>query len=267
MAATGKRATRRRYVQLATALAFFVLSLGIVGGIAYFMLTRPGQLDARMCPKDGPVGHTVVLIDTTDPFTFTQKEAFSVLFKDLVERQTPEGQLLSLFVLGESFQQNAKPVVELCNPGNEKGKTELTANLQKLRRTYEQDFLQPLERQAEQLVGTQPAKFSPILEMLQLVSINGFRREDVRGERRLVVLSDMLHNTPQFSMYKQVPDYGSFAATPYGQKTQLQMEGVKVELHYLMNTPALQTRKNLQFWEEHFKKAGARIVAVRPLEG
>jgi len=42
---------------------------------------------------------------------------------------------------------------------------------------------------------------------------------------------------------------------------------VEVELHYLMNAPQLQTKRNLKFWEDYFNKAGARIVAVRPLEG
>ena len=46
-----------------------------------------------------------------------------------------------------------------------------------------------------------------------------------------------------------------------------ELRDVEVELHYLMNTPHLQTNRNLQFWIDYFNKAGARIVAVRPLEG
>jgi len=34
-----------------------------------------------------------------------------------------------------------------------------------------------------------------------------------------------------------------------------------------VNTPALQTRRNLKFWEDWFDRAGARIVRVDPLEG
>lgn len=267
MAKVGRREEQRRRRGYAIAAALGLVVIAAVVGGTYFMASQPGELDARMCPAKGPIGHTVVLIDTTDPFTFTQRQAFSVVFKDLVRRQTPEGQLLSVFVLGEQFEENAKPVVELCNPGSDAGKNEFTATLEKLRKTYEEGFLQPLEAQAEQLARSEPAKFSPILEMLQLASINGFRREAAKGEHRLVLVSDMLHNTPQFSMYKQVPEYSAFAASGYGQKTQLRLEGVKVELHYLMNSPALQTRRNLQFWEAHFTKGGARIMAVRPLEG
>jgi len=34
-----------------------------------------------------------------------------------------------------------------------------------------------------------------------------------------------------------------------------------------MNTPQLQTQRQLKFWEEWFAAAGARIVAVQPMEG
>ena len=77
----------------------------------------------------------------------------------------------------------------------------------------------------------------------------------------------MLHNTPQLSMYKGHVDYPAFASSTYGQKAQLELRGVEIEIHYLMNTPELQTKRNLKFWEDYFEKAGARIVAVRPLEG
>jgi hypothetical protein len=103
--------------------------------------------------------------------------------------------------------------------------------------------------------------------MLQLVGINAFRKHDVKGERRLIIISDMLHNTPQFSMYRGPVDYETFAASKYGRKAQLELRDVEVELHYLINNPQLQTKRNLKFWEDYFIKAGAQIVAVRPMEG
>ncbi len=143
----------------------------------------------------------------------------------------------------------------------------MTANLRKLRRQYEERFLEPLNKQAEGLVSAEPAKYSPIFEMLQMVSINSLRKHDVRGERELIIFSDMLHNTPQFSMYKGAADFAAFAGSDYGRKLTLDLRDVRVELNVLINSPQLQTKRNLAFWEAYFNKAGARIVAVRPLEG
>jgi hypothetical protein len=268
MAQLGRRARQRRNREVFLGTLAILVVLCVVGGATYFLMSRAAGLDKQtLCPATGPTSHYVLLVDTTDPLTFTQKEAFKVTMKELIEKRVPEGGLLSVFVLGEDFKENAKPLVELCNPGNGRDKSELTSNLRQLDKQYQERFLEPLLKQSEALVATQPAKASPIFEMMQLVAINGFRKHDIKGERRLVVMSDMLQNTPQFSMYKGPVDYPAFATSTYGQKAQLELRGVKVEIQYLLNTPQLQTRRNMQFWEDYFDKAGARVVAVRPLEG
>jgi hypothetical protein len=268
MATLGKRARRRRLRNVIFGVLGFVFVVAAVLGSGYYVMSRPPDVDkASLCPASGPKGHYVLLVDKTEPLTFTQKEAFTVMLRELVERRIPEGYLVSVFVLGEDFKETAKPMVELCNPGTGEDKSELTDNLRRLKRQYQTRFLEPLLKQTDSLLASQSAKYSPIFEMLQFVAINGFRAHDVKGERRLVVMSDMLQNTPQFRMYDGPVDYPSFAASTYGQKAQLELRGVEVEIHLLMNAPQLQTRRNMKFWEDYFEKAGARIAAVRPLEG
>ena len=262
-----RQAERARRQVLLGGLAFAV-AIAIAAGAAWAWYERPAGLDASLCPADGPKGHYVLLVDKTDPLTFTQKQAFQVRLRELVERRTPQGYLLSVFVLGESFRDNAKPLVELCNPGDGTGRSALTANLAHLKRQYDERFIAPLMAEADALQATTPARTSPIFEMLQLVGINAFQSRGVKGERRLIVMSDMLQNTTQFSMYRGgLPDFAAFAQTDYGRKAQAQLPGVEVELDVLVNTPALQTRRNLEFWEDYFDQAGARIVRVDPLEG
>jgi hypothetical protein len=245
-----------------------VLVIAIAGFVAQFFLQKERPLHTEtLCPADGPLGHVVLLVDKTDPLTFTQKQAFGVLLDDIVTRRVAPGFLISVFVLGEDFTQTAKPLLEICNPGQGEGKSELNANLKRLHLQYEARFREPLLAQAEALQSASPARYSPILEMLQITSINGFRKHSAAGERRLIVVSDMLHNTAQFSMYKAGVDFRTFSASDYGKKTHLDLANVTVELHYLMNYPQLQTRRHLLFWEELFAKAGAKVVAVRPMEG
>jgi hypothetical protein len=269
MARRSQQQVSRARKQFWIASIVFLGVLAVLGAFAYEMLhPPPPPVDSSsLCPATGARGHYVLLVDKTDPLTFTQKEAFSVTLRDLVEKRIPVGYLLSVFVLGEDFKENAKPLVELCNPGTGEDKSEFSANPKQLKRQYQTRFLEPMLMQSEALTATQSAKFSPIFEMLQLVGINAFRKHDVAGERRLIVMSDMLHNTQQFTMYKGPVDFAAFAASPYGQKSQLNLPKVEVEIHYLINTPQLQTKRNLKFWEEYFNKAGARIVAVQPLEG
>ena len=268
MAVRGRRARSRQSHHLLLGILALVFVVGVAGGLLYFGFNKePGIDSATLCPAKGPRGHYVLLVDKTDPMNFTQKQAFTVFLDELIRKRVPEGYLLSVFALGEDFKATAEPLVELCNPGSGEGKSALTNNLERARRAYEEKFIKPLMKQAEALQGTQPAKASPIFEMLQLVAINGFRKHGVQGERRLLLMSDMLHNGTSFSMYRAVPDYAAFATTEYGRKTQADLHDVKVELYYLLNTPQFQTRRNLKFWEDYFDKSGARLVEVRPLEG
>jgi hypothetical protein len=265
--ASRRQAERARREVMLGAIAF-VVAIAIAGGAAWAYFSRPADaLDAQLCPPGGPTGHYVLLVDKTDPLTFTQKQAFEVRLRELVQHRTPKGYLLSVFVLGESFRDNARPLVELCNPGDGSDRSALTANLARLKHQYDEGFIAPLMNEADALQSATPSPTSPIFEMLQLVGINAFQARGIRGEKRLIVMSDMLHNTTQFTMYRGQPDFGEFARSDYGRRVQAQLPGVDVELDMLMNTPQRQTRRQLKFWEDYFDKAGARIVLVEPLEG
>jgi len=268
MSSYGTRAKRRAIWQVLIGIGFSLFAVAIGGGLLYHQLTQKKPLDkTSLCPADGPLGHIVLLVDKTDPLNFTQRQAFTVTLRELVTTKVPEGHLFSIFVLGEKFEQSAQPLIELCNPGSDVGKSEFTANLKRLHQQYDERFVKPLEEVATSLVANEPANASPIFEMLQLVGINGFRKHAVNGPRRLVVMSDMLHNTPQFTMYREGVDFDVFQSTDYAKKSRADLQGVSVELHYLMNTPRLQTRRSLSFWERYFEQAGARLTDVRRLEG
>lgn len=268
MAVKGRRAKHRQRKHLFLAIFFIALVVGAAAAFAYLKLqAQPTPNAATLCPAEGPRGHYVLLVDKTDPLNFTQKQSFNVFLEDLVKRRVPEGYLLSVFVLGEDFKSTAEPLMELCNPGTGDNKSALTSNVERARRTYEEKFIKPLLSQAEALQSTQPAKLSPILEMVQLVAITGFRKHDVQGERRLFLMSDMLHNAASLSMYRGTPSYLEFAGTDYGRKTKAALKDVHVELHYLLNAPQLQTRRNLLFWEHYFREAGVQQIQVQLLEG
>lgn len=270
MARLGRHARKQRTLAIACGIGILFFICVVTAVTVYMKInSEPGLNKMTLCPASGPQGHYVLLVDKTDPLNFTQKQAFSVTLSEIIEKRTPPGYLLSIFVLGEDFKASAEPLIELCNPGTGAEKSAWTANPKKLRQQYERNFVEPMRKQAEALMSTTPAKTSPVLEMVQLVGINAFRKQGVKGERRLIILSDMLHNTSQFSMFRSPAEYEYtvFSATTYGKKTQIDLGGAEVELLYLLHTPQFQTRKNLLFWENHFKNSGARVVAVQPLEG
>lgn len=268
MARQSSRAKKQQLKFILIGTVSLIAAITIIFAAAYFYWQRTPPADPiTLCPADGPAGHYVLLIDKTDPLNFVQKQAFDVVLRDLIENRVPQGYLLSIFELNEDFTSSAQPLIQMCHPGTGAEASSLVSNVDKLKRQYTERFKSPVENILTSLVATKPANLSPIFEMLQLAAINGFAAHPLRGEQRLIIMSDMLHNTAEFSMYKSPTTFSEFEATPYGRKSLSRLKGVDVEIYYLMNAPKLQTRRQLKFWEEYFEQAGARIVSVTPLEG
>ena len=262
-------AQRRRRREIFLGVLTLALALTLAGGaVVLFFGTQDDTLEPNtLCPESGPKGHVILLVDKTDPFNFTQKQAFLQYLAEFGRGKVAEGELFSVFALGADFTSNARPVFEMCNPGKGEDKNIWTSNPEKLRRLFDDRFIAPMGALADQLASETPAANSPIMEMLQLVAINGFRARNVTGPRRLHVVSDMLQNTAGFSQYRGETDFQVFRDTAQFQKVRTDLSKVDVEITYLLTNPTRQNRRHLKFWEDYFQDLGAAIVSVRLLEG
>lgn len=261
-------AEKKRRQEQRTIAGLVAFLLAAVGAVTWYLLQPKVETNKlTLCPADGPLGQYVVLVDNTDPYNFIQRQAFVQGLKSLADTVVPQGYLLTVYALGQDFKENAEPVFEKCNPGTAVGMSELDSNPKRAQARYEREFRGPVTQLDNVLMQDKPADKSPIFEMLQLVAINSFRANNVQGPKTLIVYSDMLANTPDFSMFSGLPEFDSFAESSYGQRSQTRLDGVRVELNYLMKYPKLQNRKQLAFWERYFERAGARLVAVTPVEG
>lgn len=250
-----------------------MLGLVAVGGAAamlYVNFSRETFDKETLCPSAGPKGQYVVLIDNTSPFPFTQKMALSQRLKTLVTDDLPEGYLLSVFLLGEDFKKNEKPLFERCNPGQWKDREKFTNNKKFVDRDFKQKFAKPFDDIVRKISLEERSKNSPIFQMLQLVGINGFSNANVTGDRKLIVYSDMLANMPEFTMYKAaLPAYSDFRKTPYGQNAVAPgLKDASVVINMLAaDQKTLQNGKLAAFWEQYFQDNGASVEEVSRVEG
>ncbi|MCQ4260977.1 MULTISPECIES: hypothetical protein [Pseudomonadaceae] len=268
MARRSKLAQKKHNIAIAMMVAAVITMIAIGGAIAYLYMGRDEPVDSvTLCPAPGPEGHTVLLVDNTDPMNFIQRQAMTQRLKEAADKLVPEGHMVSVFVLGESFTDNAMPIFEKCNPGTGEGKNSLNSNPKRIKKRFVDEFQGPLVRLRDQVVLDTPSDRSPIFEMLHLLSINGFSRIDAQGPRTLIIFSDMLQHMPEFSMFKALPEFKAFRESTYGRKSQARLEGVEVHLNYLLNHPKLQTNKQASFWEQYFDNSGAHLVSVKAFEG
>lgn len=223
-----------------------------------------------LCPSGGANGQYVVLIDNTSPFPFTQKVALKQRLRDMVLNKVPTGAMLTVFVLGEDFKHNEEPVFEKCSPGQWVDGEGMNKTKKFVDKDFNEKFAKPLEAVVNRIPLDVRGKASPIFEMLQLVSIRGFGHDKAKGDKTLIIYSDMAANTAEFTMYKNPQlKYKDFAKTTYVERvTAPALENASVTINMMATEPSVTPYlKRSEFWAQYFSANKASLDHVDPMEG
>jgi len=254
--------------QIMAAAVMLIFIAVVIFALGYYALNQPEENDELFCPAQGPKDHLVLLVDKSEKLNFTQRSAITTRYEALLKQELSEGDMLSVFAMGANVQENATPLFQRCHPGDTRGKSELTDNLARIEKRYRQEFLDPALSILTKQSLTVESESSPIIETLQIVSINSFQRFNSTGQKRLVLVSDMIQHTDGYSMYRdKQPEFPRFKDTPFGKKSSVNLQGVMVELNYVFNYPNLQTRRNSLFWEHLIDESGGSLVKINKVEG
>lgn len=242
--------------------ALIALIVGVIGagGALKYSLSESSPIDPEtLCPVDHVVPHTVILVDRTDRLT----EDHVILFERAVEAEAsalPIAGRLSIFTIEGEVRSVPEPVFSVCKPAEGKDAHWFHENKRRMQAQHEMRFASPLAAVLERLGKPAEADVSPILETIQSVArLPEF--SPAAGVRRLVIVSDLLQNTPEYSQYRTLPDYDIFRDTPYASTVMAALTGVEVEIVYLPNRAAAlrQTPEHLDFWIRYFTDRGAIV--------
>lgn len=161
------------------------------------LLAGPPREADTLCLRSGAVGHTLILVDKSDPWSPVQAERLKRLVKKTGEA-LPANQLLSVYVFSDAFEPNFPPLLALCNPG--RTASEWIGNPRRDYVRWVERFGRPLDEALTVLAQPARGHLSPIAEAIGDVLA---RRENrpATGERSLILVSDMLQNSAQFSVF------------------------------------------------------------------
>ena len=247
-------------------LAVGVVLAAMVISSAYLKTNQVDIDRATFCPLNTPVPHTVVLVDRSDVFSPNQEQAVSALMRRLLH-EIDVGERLSLFILDYQNYANPKAVFSMCNPGRGEQANALYQNPAKLRRRFVEFFEGPMTAEFERLKSVEEAPRSPVMEIIRAISLLPEFGADL-PRRRLIVVSDLIQNMPEYSQYKESLEFAPFIVTDYGRDLRAALRGVAVDLIYLQRPrfrPA-KANQHINFWRDYFQDAGAilgRIDRIR----
>lgn len=227
-----------------------------------------GDRGEDLCLQGKPIkGHTVILIDTTDPLSAEENRQLRKRVEQVREKVAKDAKLSVFFIDDKSADMLDEQFCR-CNPGSASDANPLVSAPRRIAKKWNTSFGTPLDS-ALHLASARPAsRSSPIMEAITYVT----EREDFAASipgRRIVLISDLVQHSAVYSLLRGASTYASFQRQARDEGMIPDLKGAEVEIDQLMrpNYRLVQTDRLRDFWRSYFRDAGVsadvRIRAVR----
>lgn len=252
---------------------FIIIIIGVIiasGGYSLLEITKKQDIDEETnCPSKGITKHSAILIDTTDNYTPVQK----IWIKNQLEKiikATEKHEKVSVYTIDETYEGALLPLISQCNPGDASNISSLTGNKKLTQMNWENNFIKPLHGEFNELLNKKESNHSPIMEIIQAISIAAFQSEKSSVKKKLFVFSDMIQNTSNVSHYNGSLKFEEFHNSPEYLKVRTDLRGVVVKIFYMRRPDAEDIQKGTtlaQFWADYFNSMDAVIDSIKSGEG
>ena len=255
----------RREIMLPLGLGVLLL----VGVVVFYQLgTKVPETDDRLCPREtGPVGATVLLLDTSDPLTPKHRAELERLAGQIAsEHASPmgiaPGELLAVYELTQDPGDPAQ-LIEVCRPFTVPKDRTWRDDIHRGRKFDERDWERFEKALADGFPAreSEPSPTSPLLETIAVLAARHLpgKRGDEGFKVHLVVFSDLLQHSPRFSHYGPYPDAKDMRARARELLTDL--TGAHVSLFRLerQKYAKWQTERHYYWWTELVQEQGGWI--------
>jgi hypothetical protein len=264
---------QRRQKKKAVGWFFIILIGGVilaVGGYALDQIIKKQDIEeATNCPVKGISKHSVILIDTTDNYLPVQKIWIKNQLGKII-KATEKHEKVSVYTIDENYKNTLLPLKSQCNPGDASDINPLTGNKKMKQMDWENEFIEPLHGEFNELLNKKESNHSPIMEIIQAISIAAFQSEISSVKRKLFVFSDMIQNTSEVSHYKGSLKFKEFSESPAYLKIRTDLQGVFVKIFYMRRPGAAEIQKgntHAQFWADYFNSMDATFDSIKFGEG
>jgi serine/threonine protein kinase len=256
-----------RWLSVLTVVATLIFG-ALAARLVYVQRTTPDLDQTTMCPVNGAKGLIVLLLDATNSISPFQQADLRRHLQDIQET-VPEYCALDVYTVSAAKDGLLKSVgASVCNPGYGRNARAFTSNPHVMKEKWKKRFSLPLNAVLASMLVTPPSDQSPILEGIQSVAVAEFGKLPAgTTTRKLIIVSDMLPNTPEYSQYHGIESFDEFRRSSYYRRVRPDLHGVEVELYYLRRDQGPQVKQHIEFWERYFADSGATLVHVVLVQG
>ena len=242
----------------------FGLVIVIFGIIVYFAFSSKESTEidvVTLCPMNAELteAHTIFMIDATDKVT----ERYTKRLKQhiaKIERSMKKYDKLTILVLSDSEDNYIEEKFSMCSPGRGKDIDPLVGSVKIAEAKWKKTFHLPLEKLLGELENLREAKKTPLINGIKQIMCRLDFDMEVR-DRKLFLVSDMMHSTNEFSNYK-VKTSKKLLESSFIKEHDFDFSGVDVEVELIKREKLkpYQTREFKTFWESFFEENGANSI-------
>lgn len=262
-----RRADAKKYRSMAVVGA---IVLAILAGGVWFLKARNDMLslDEQLCPPN-PTSYVAVLVDVTDPMSLPQRQDLRNKLEDLKADIAKSGKI-SIFKVDAAGEKLLAPILEVCNPGDATDVSEMSGDPKAVQKLWDEKFEKPLDQAFQQVVVASGSDKSPIVQSIQSIALTELKGRKVEDKpRRLIVISDLLQNTPGLSFYGRIPNAEEVTSNPQFATARTDLRGVDVEL-WMLQRPDFSTtqpRTLADLWDALINAQGGNVTSVYRVSG
>lgn len=270
MARRKRRNAKGRAAPVLAGLLLLAFTAAIAVGFFVLFSKARNQValdDATLCPVTGPTSITALLIDVTDPISEVTETDLRNRF-DEIRDSIPVGGQIVIYELTADVGKLNQALLR-CNPGSGDQADELISNPRSIQKRWEEGFDAPLAQIAADIGNGTSGDRSPILAGIQTINLKAFGHHDyARLPKRLIVASDMIEHTADFSMYRSGIKYDRFQATPAPAKFRTPLDDVDIEIwEFNRSGVAFSSIELSVFWKKWLDDNGAKSTRFLQLQG
>ena len=216
------------------------------------------ETGCRMDRKDP--AHTVVMIDQSDPFNPNDLDWVSE-FIDSEARTLPRFGRLTVVTPNSADPYDARIVYSHCSPGSAEDANPLLQNPRMIEDTWRETFYEPLSDEIEKALMDTRQPSSPLFEAVYSIADRADFQAS-RGDRRIILISDLMQHSDEFSFYRAGTDQDAFSQTRLADQVPA-MGGVEIVARVVPRQEYdLPMSDVKQFWRDYFSQTGATFSSV-----
>lgn len=243
--------------------ASVLLIIGVLA-ISQSLVNKKAINEYTLCHSSGPTNATVILLDVTDPLNGTQQARLRTIINNEIALSDIDTSI-SMGVVSE-FPDRWGAMFSKCKPATGGDANSLYENPTLIADRYNREFLSPINEKIDTTLSSAKENQSPIMEALQALIAGSPDFSNVKGRRKIILVSDMLQHSDNLSFYRgQGWDY--FVSQDGEKRFAESLVSAEIEIIRIPrignNIPPDQLVEG--FWTRYFDKQGSRAPNVSSL--